>query len=315
LLVPVDESRLERDLRQLVDAKGGQIKFHLLALLQITEAVPEDYPLLIYGEGADTLFGAAPFRRAETVLRWKRYADMVPKPLTKLLAAVPDQRVRAFLQLSNVTAREIALRHFLIPYNTVELAVLEKLAVDFPLDSIYAHRAISSFLSNGGRSLRRTIQDIAITIDSANHLREIELVAARFGKRVAAPFFSPEVRSVAATLSDAQYFGVTHVKPVLRELACEHFDRRLIYKEKHGFEIPYSEWLTGPLAGCVAAARQERQLFDGRLIRDLEPRGNHQLLWTLINWQLVNEGIIRRRGNQTFSPPETGSPVVQAREA
>lgn len=315
LLVHIDESRLERDLRELVDAKGGQIKFHLLALRQLTEAVPDEYPLLIYGEGADTLFGAAPFRRAETLLRRKRYADMVPESVGKLLAAVPGRRMRALLELSNVTARDIALRHFLIPYNAVERTLVERLAIDVSLDSIYAHSAISRFLARQDRSPRRTIQDIAITIDSANHFREIELVAARFGKRVAAPFFSREVSAVAGTLSDEQYFGAAYVKPVLRELACEHFDRGLIYKEKHGFEIPYSEWLNGPLAGCVAAARQERQLFDGELIRNLEVEGNHQLLWTLINWQLVNEGIVRRRRKERTGAPETGSYAMQRQQA
>ena len=68
LLVDFDPARLEKDLRELVRAKDGQIHFHTLAVHQLIRAIPDEYQLLIHGQEADTLFGSSPIKRTETYL-------------------------------------------------------------------------------------------------------------------------------------------------------------------------------------------------------------------------------------------------------
>ena len=306
LVVAIDESRLTADLRELAGAKGGQIKFHLLAMLQMAEAIPDEYSIVIYGEGADTLFGAAPFRRAERLLQRRRRLRLLPRALLRLLSASGSPRLEVARSLAESSAVDVLLRHFLIPYDPVERALVERLCGSRPL-GIYAEDAAARFLATRDRPLRSTLQDIALTIDCANHFREIDLVMSRVGKQVVSPFMAKEVVAVAAALTDEQYFGRGYVKPILRELACEHYDRALIYREKHGFEIPYAAWLNGALSEHVDAVRRERMLFDGRLLRSVRTSDRHQLYWTLINWLVVNETLLERKREQQ-RPPAAAKP-------
>ena len=55
--------------------------------------------------------------------------------------------------------------------------------------------------------------------------------------------------------------------------------------------MPFVSWLKGPLEHLVGAARQERHLFDGNLLDDLDVEKHYSLFWTLINLQLVNDQL------------------------
>ena len=288
LLVKVDYRRLAPDLCWLVRAKGDQVKFHLLIMHQMLRAIPDEYPVVLYGNGADTCFGTEAFLRIRTLLYRKRYLDALPPAAVRALAMLPSRRLRRLAALRDASACALALRCLRIPYSAAEQAVVDRLSA-CPLDGIYAHRIVRARL--GVHPLRAVLQDVVEAVDIANDAREIELSAARYGKQVAMPYLAPPVTEVAASLSDELFYGGPCVKPVLRELACEHFDRRLVHAPKLGFEVPYGSWLEGPLSGLVAAARRERGLFDGRLLDPLDPARCYPLFWSLINWRILAEQL------------------------
>ena len=290
LLVDFNPARLEKNLRELIYAKGGQINFHSLAVHQMIEAIPNEYQVLIYGEAADALFGSSKFKRAETYLRWKRYSDLLPTFVSEWMSKLPIKRVKALCRLIQASDLDVTLRHLQIPYDSASMAIIHSL-YNVQLNEIYAHQAIVRYLSKRDSPLRALLQDLNFKSDSANHFREAGLSATRFGKHIFLPFMAEPVVNAAKTLTREQYFGGDDVKPILRELACEYFERELIYRKKHGFAVPFQSWLKGPLAHLVEAARQERNLFDGRLLSDLDVENHYSLLWTLINWQLVNDQI------------------------
>jgi asparagine synthase (glutamine-hydrolysing) len=298
LLVDFDAARVEHDLRELVAAKGGQINFHLLAIHQLIAAIPDNYELLICGDGADTLFGLNDFRRTEKLLRWKRYANYVPDLVTSSLARLPSDRIRKFAGLKKASYVDIALSHEQIQYPPASMAIVRAIATA-DIDSLFMHQAIERFRSKPRIHLRRLLQGAALKCNSANIFREIELSASRFGKRVFLPFMAESVIRSAMTITHEQYFGREYVKPVLRELACEYFDRKLIYQKKHGFEVPFASWLKGPLRPLVETARQERHLFDGALLRELDIDDHYALFWSLISWQLINEQLLARQQRET----------------
>lgn len=322
LLVPVDERRLEEDLRTLVRLTGLQVNFHMLAMHQLYRAVPEEYPLVLLGDAADTLFGTTSYRRVGRRLSLKRRADLVPAAALRALAKLPSQRLRMLVELRDTPAVEVAMSAFSIPYDRPSRRIVRSLAPG-ELDDIYPHRRLRQYLDGKAhpQALRYLLQDISLQGRGAQHFVEEGLSADCFGKQNFLPFLASGVLEAAGTLSAAQYFGKQHAKPVLRELACEHYDRRLIYRRKHGFEVPYVAWLEGPLAHLVAGVRRERSLFDGRLLADLDVRRHYSLFWSLINWQLAAEEI-GRESDAAFAaagppeaeraprrPPSTGAPA------
>ena len=292
-LVDIDTSRIESDLRDLVTAKGGQIKFHLIALHQLMAAIPDEYRLVIYGESADTLFGFNEFHQTAKMLYLKRYANLLPSFAASWLATLPHERVRKLARLKQTSYLDVFLRFLQIQYEPASMAIIAELATA-NTDKLFMHEAIERYQRRPDISFRRLLQEASLRCNSANHFREIDLSASQFGKQVFAPYLAEPVFQAAMTLTRKQFLGDGFVKPVLRELACEHYNRDLIYRKKHGFEVPFKRWLKGPLAHLVEAARQERQLFNGALLSDLELDVHYSLYWTLICWQLVNEELTAR---------------------
>jgi asparagine synthetase B (glutamine-hydrolysing) len=295
LIVKFDSTRVEADWRALADAKGGQINFLSIAMRQMIEAIPEDYKLLIYGEAADILFGSDRYKQTQRMLLRKRYADLLPDFAARWLGRLPSARLRKLGRLRQADVRDVALRNFEIQYREPAAAIVRGLCKS-NLEATYLHREIARSRSDSGLSgivFRALMQDIAFRSTNPNHFRETELSATAFGKRLFSPFMSETVIDVARNLTLEQYYGSDHVKPILRELACEHYDRSLIYREKHGFDVPHLPWLQGPLAHLVEAAREERDLFDGSLLRDLDVTEHYSLFWSLISWQLVTEEALR----------------------
>jgi hypothetical protein len=197
--------------------------------------------------------------------------------------------------LRRAAVRDVALRNFEIQYREPALGIVRGLCKS-DLEATYVHQEIARSQSDNGLrgiAFRALIQDVAFRSINTNHFRETELSATAFGKRLFSPFMSEPVIDIAKTLTLEQYYGDAYVKPILRELACEYYDRSLIYREKHGFDVPHLAWLQGPLAHLVEAAREERDLFDGSLLRDLDVTEHCSLFWSLISWQLVTEEALR----------------------
>ena len=295
LIVEIDQSRLEQDLRYLTAAKGGQINFHSLAIHQMVKAIPTDYQVLIHGESADTLFGSGDFKQTEMYLRWKQYANFLPAFGWEWISRLPIHRVKKLCRLMQASKLDVTLQKLQIQYDPQSKEIIRNL-YNARLDDLYAHQAVVTFWSTSDAELRGMLQDLTLACLSANHFREADLSATQFGKHVLIPYLAKPVVNAAKGLTRGQYFGTDSVKPILRELACEHFERESIYKKKRGFEVPVFSWLNGPLANLVKGVREERYLFDGRLLSGLDVEPHYSLFWTLICWQMVNDHITNKSG-------------------
>ncbi len=287
LLVKFDPHRLDTDLRELVRAKGGQIHFHALAIHQMMAAIPGEYQLCIYGEAADGIFGSGLFKSVERHLRIKRLGGWLPRTGVNLLSRLPLRRAQILGRLLNQPEIDVILKYFQIQYDPESMSLVESL-YNADIGDLIEHRAVRDFRSRGGGEMRRLLQDIYLRCEGASHFKESGISATCFGKQVFVPFLSEPVLDAARSLTREQYYGGKFTKPILRELACEHFDRDMIFSKKRGFDVPYVAWLEGPLAHLVEEARKERRLFDGSLLVDLELATHFSLYWSLISWQLID---------------------------
>lgn len=287
LLVKFDPQRLDTDLRQLVHAKGAQIHFHALVIHQMMAAIPKEYQLCIYGEAADGLFGSGLFKSVERHLRIKRKARWIPRIGVNLLSRMPFRRAQLLGRLLNKPDIDVILKCFQIQYGPKSKSLIDSL-YNADIGDLFEHQAVAEFQSGVGGEMRRLLQDIYLRCEGASHFKDTGISATCFGKQVFVPFLSESLVDAAGSLTREQYYGARSTKPILRELACEHFDRDMIFAQKRGFDVPYIAWLEGPLAHLVEGARRERRLFDGRLLADFELTSHFSLYWSLISWQLID---------------------------
>jgi len=257
---------------------------------KLMRAIPDEYQLVIHGEAADTLFGMGPISRTQTYLNWKNYTDLVPDLLLALMARLPYGRLQSLLRKVRSSRLDLTLQHFQIQYDRQAMRIIEEL-YDADLDRLYAHRLVATRPTKDYVDLRRLLQQIVLKCSVANHFRELDISASCFNKHFFAPFLSEPIMSAAKTLTREQYFSNKAAKPVLRELACEHFEREMIYSRKRGFEVPFIEWLQGPLAHLIENVLEERRLFDGRALSGMSVKRQFSLYWSLINWQVLNNEL------------------------
>jgi asparagine synthase (glutamine-hydrolysing) len=107
-----------------------------------------------------------------------------------------------------------------------------------------------------------------------------------------APFLDHDLVELAFALPESVKIPGRRLKGLLKDLARQRLDPRVVDRPKMGFSFPFKEWLRGPLAGPVESTFSTGRIFaDGWLNRDFcqtllrEHRGGRidhaPRLWTL----------------------------------
>jgi len=287
--IEIDPEFLEVDLKQLIKLKGEPLRhYSSLAMMAMMKAIPQEYDAVIYGEAADTLFGSNGIKRILTHYNWKKKSQFIPNFILTLLAKLTPTRGNILLNVNKKTLRELILSVTQIKYSPEQRKIIASLFLneESQLDHWLWQGDVNSITA---LELRHAAQERILNSDAATHFAEAEMIAEIYGKHIISPFFAPDIITLSTTITNHEYFGTTYVKPILRELACEYFDRELIYQKKHGFPVPFISWLNGPLKHLVEEVKQERQLFNGSQLEHLNIEENFEIIWLLINWKIIHQ--------------------------
>ncbi|MEE8393284.1 MAG: asparagine synthase (glutamine-hydrolyzing) [Rhodospirillales bacterium] len=126
-------------------------------------------------------------------------------------------------------------------------------------------------------------EDILAKVDRASMMNSLE---------VRAPFLDRAFAEFALSLPSRCKINGTKTKYLLKKLAARHVPRETVYRPKHGFGLPLSDLLRGPLYEPVsgvlmdsdnpAAGWFDRNVIEGYLKEHKEERRDHRKkLWTL----------------------------------
>jgi asparagine synthase (glutamine-hydrolysing) len=105
-------------------------------------------------------------------------------------------------------------------------------------------------------------------LDYATALRERLLVKVDRATMLAslearAPYLDPAVIRAALGAPGRAHVGLFRTKRLLRKVARGTVPRFILRRRKRGLSVPLGRWLTGPLAGQVAACRELPRLTGG----------------------------------------------------
>ncbi|QOL26498.1 7-cyano-7-deazaguanine synthase [Thalassotalea sp. LPB0316] len=288
ILVSIKESDLIADLKQLIEIKREPLRhYSSLALMAMMRAVPNDAQAVVYGEAADTLFGSNGMKRLTIHSKWHSRLKNMPNFALSLLRLIKPEKAKLLKSIKSKRILDIFSQLTEIQYSASSKQII---AEYLNTDDLEVHAILKepeAITSN----LRFSAQKMIIASDVQKHFEEMEYIASLFNKAVISPFFDTEVIKISSELSDTNFFGESHVKPVLRELACQYFPRETIYQKKYGFPVPMIRWLEEPLKELVEAVYHEAKLFDGQAVRRLEITKDYELVWFFINWQLLHQHL------------------------
>lgn len=213
-----------------------------LVLLQLIRAAAEEVGVVLQGDAADTLFSIGTNRRLRQFKRKKDLVRWLPRWFSassaRVLEAVPHglawraARVLAWDEWRYFQARDaIEYRH--AARRALGLSLVDESRWDSgdwsraqDLDELRRANLVSS-----------GIQGSLIRHDRLSRPEDVDSRA---------PFISPEVVSVARTMPrELCYSDVS--KPVLRALCDRYLPPEVSRWPKGRFEVPWGEWLFGPL--------------------------------------------------------------------
>jgi asparagine synthase (glutamine-hydrolysing) len=228
-----------------------------VSLLLLIQQLSGEFDKVLYGEGADTLFGsnavkhfAKRFNKHQVL---KRILHYLPGSQTAVNLLPKHNKLR---QLANFSVPEAAIAIGQLALTAkVSAALVDELKLQQAEILQQLNVDVSDLTSLD--SALRYLKQIIISNSVTNHFYELETLASAYQLKLVSPFVSWPVLSYAADLPNELYFGGDFIKPVLRKLGEHFFTPSLMYLPKIGFPVPHKNWLAGPLSQLM----QEAALF------------------------------------------------------
>lgn len=255
-----------------------------LILYKLFEKMTGKFDQIIYGEAADTLFGSSLVKRYK--LRYKKQKTLHGAtqyiPFAKAIINFLPENNR-WRQLYNESVNEYLLSSSQLEYGKDTTLIKKQFSLQ-PTDLLVMSRLIAPQIAHEKISTFRLseakIKSYLMRTDRDNHFHETGALAAKFNMTLISPFVDYRIVEYASTLTDADYYGESFIKPVLRKIGESYFTPSLMYLNKKGFPAPYESWITGPLSALWTQVKEELVLPD-------ESDHDTEYQWTMMCLQQV----------------------------
>jgi asparagine synthase (glutamine-hydrolysing) len=254
-----------------------------IALARALEALSGEVGAFLYGEAADLLFGSSPVRARVSALTKTQAARRLPTLLQRLIAGLipaPSRRLRWVKDLLRYGGDDFIRSASSIEYATAPSSVFN--CSDKPVSD----RVLNEVLENCEMPVEDRVKSQLLYTAIVNHIENTGRLASYYGIEMFVPFVLGDLLDIGGRLPLHLRCIDGNYKPILRELACRHYDRDRIYSQKHGFPTPTVAWLEGPLRERVDMSRNglgaATQYYSGSNLAELSIEEDFELVWFAI---------------------------------
>lgn len=256
-VLPVTDDALAQlfnDTVQLLDAAPRS--HSAVSLMYVMSKMAGEFDKVLYGEGADTLFGSRGVKhfamRYAKHLKLKNVMKYLPASNAMLRLLPAGSKLK---MLSEFNVRQAALAQVQLAINPqTEHGLTAPLQLQY--DVISQQLNVDVQVIDSIESAVRYVKQVLFSTDVVNHFYEVCSLASKYQLQLVNPFVSWPVMQYAAQLPEQFYFGQQYVKPVLRKIGESFFTPGLMYLPKFGFPVPHKHWLASSLKPLTIQASQ-----------------------------------------------------------
>lgn len=237
-IVTIQPEEFKESFFELIDANGVPNRnYSSLVLHALFKHIPEEH--ILYGEYADTMFGSRPVKAGIMDGKYAKVLRFVPDffipvRLKPICSSIKNHRLGQLVEIPQITESFVG-------------QTLQSIGVEAPKNSSDRKKAFT----------RVSGTEFNLKTDCSQHMVEIETSALLLGKKIVTPFYNKRMVALSNRLSNRQMFGPSelsirknfrkdtslHIKPLLKQLACQFIEPEAIYLEKLGFPTPFPAWI------------------------------------------------------------------------
>ncbi len=278
-----------------------------LAVYILSREVRKEVSVALSGDGADELFGGYYKHSAEWYSRNSRSLRLL-SPLMRSAIWFPASRMNRFANLTrqlarlgqgmNKTAADRYWSWCSISQETEAQQLLHPDAMPDMQEYLQRRSEYCRYAATEGRDMNPVLRNDVMLVLPGDMLQKVDLMSMAHALEVRVPFLDHRIVEFASTLpADLKVRGRQR-KIILKEAAKVYLPDEIIFRKKHGFEVPLERWLHGPLAYLTEGELFEKNfiesqsLFDFQRIQELKkklnsgnPGDSAARMWALIVFQ------------------------------
>lgn len=258
-IIEINDSDIAKEFSGVVQCLQQPIRSpHALIFSILMKQFQGKFDAVVFGEGADTIFGYHGIKQAgKRYEKQRKVAWLKPYSLLlKALTFIPNIN-KLFCLINESVTTQVT--------NSWSLDYLPQLNQQLPLlETISEKIEIIQWL-NLPRLNQKNLDLVAfenlvrkflIQVGNVDHFYNMGTIANREGIELICPFLDIELIKYAANFHDKLYFGNGFVKPILRSMGAKFYRKELMYLKKKGFPVPHKNWLHGPLLRQATEAKE-----------------------------------------------------------
>jgi asparagine synthase (glutamine-hydrolysing) len=253
-----------------------------LGVYFLAQAARRHLKVVLTGDGGDEVFGGYPWRHRKSHLGWYRIAARVAHRLAGpwlggLTNGVTRRRIRRELTTASASpgAAYELLQSLYMPDELSELLTPDVWEVA-RVENREAIRKYYETLGGAGDLNRKLYADIKTTLVS-EMLTKVDRMTMAFGLEARVPFLDRRLVEWAFKIPDTHKVHAGEGKYVVKRAMERILPADILYRQKHGFNLPLRRWMTEDLAQFVSdtllsARFRQRQLVKPEIAASLVAR-------------------------------------------
>jgi len=281
-IINIDDAEIESAFKEATKIMEQPPRYQSSIILYLLFAkIKTEFSQIIYGEAADTLFGNSISKRYMARYKKNRQLSSATKSIPFLnsfikifpkhnkLINLLNEDIESYIKETN----ELALDCTSLDYLNNKLTLthdnwsLRKMRNDCESNSTLDHDLLM---------MKRFILDT----DIDNHFHETCSLAGHFNLEIVSPFVDFSILDYSAHLPISQTINCESVKPILRGIGENFYQKELMYLPKKGFPAPHLSWLENSLNKYIKIGCDKIQIKD------------HSLISTEMQWTTAALGIL-----------------------
>lgn len=256
-IIPITDREISENLKKCTQAMEQAPRSPSDVLLYILlSKMSQEFQQVIYGVGADTLFGSGTLKRYQS--RYEKQSKAL-----NILHKVPFNHL-----IKNLLPKNSKLGHLI--HENVENFLTQTFKLNIPQSSlrIFIEKEMTddSFALNLIKNKTKKqnllndlykIRCFSFKTDIENQFHESYAIAREFSLELVSPFTDIDILTYCGGLNIEQTISPSYVKPILRKIGEEFYSYELMHLPKKGFPAPYRDWLANALESDIVISFDE----------------------------------------------------------